>query len=53
MEIPLGDDDEEPAMTEGMTIGEIMKRQRAAGNNGEDQEKRSKQWGVDMSRFQE
>ena len=30
MEIPLGDDDEEePAMTEGMTIGEIMKRQKA------------------------
>ncbi|CAB9502653.1 expressed unknown protein [Seminavis robusta] len=52
MELPLGDeDDEEPAMTEGMTIGEIMKRQKAASND--DQDTRSKQWGVDMSRFQE
>ena len=51
MEIPLGDDDDEPTMTEGMTIGEIMKRQKESGNR-DDQDKRSKQWGVDMSRFQ-
>lgn len=51
MELPLGDDEDEPAMTEGMTIGEIMKRQKASGS-GDDQDQRSKQWGVDMSRFQ-
>ena len=54
MELPLGDDDEddeEGAMTDGMTIGEIMKRQQSSG--GADQSKRSKQWGVDMSRFQD
>jgi hypothetical protein len=52
MELPLGDEDDEPEMMEGMTIGDIMKRQKAAGN-GADQDKRSKQWGVDMSRFQD
>jgi hypothetical protein len=51
MELPLREDEEEPAMTEGMTIGEIMKRQKASGS-GDDQDRRSKQWGVDMSRFQ-
>lgn len=54
MELPLGDEEdeeEEGAMTDGMTIGEIMKRQQSSG--GADQGARSKQWGVDMSRFKE
>jgi len=53
MELPLveEDDDEDAALTEGMTIGEIMKRQQGA--DAGDQSKRSKQWGVDMSRFKE
>jgi len=50
MLLPLGDEDEEQKMTEGITIGEIMKRQKDP-SSGLDQSKRSKQWGVDMSRF--
>ena len=54
MELPLGDEEdeeEEGAMTDGMTIGEILKRQQSS--SGADQGARSKQWGVDMSRFKE
>ena len=54
MELPLGgeeDEDEEGTMTEGMTIGEIMKRQQSSSSA--DQGARSKQWGVDMSRFKD
>ena len=51
MQLPLGDEEEdEPLLTEGMTIGEIMKRRNAESG---DQGARSKKWGVDMSRFQD
>lgn len=50
MQLPLGDDeDDEPLVTEGMTIGEVMKRRNEGAGN---QEERSKKWGIDMSRFQ-
>ena len=49
MELPLGDPEDEDAVDPSMSLAEVMKKTKTEGSK--DQDKRSKMWGVDMSKF--
>jgi hypothetical protein len=53
MQLPLDDAEEEGVdvrASNGMSIADAMKSANKSSEGG-DQSKRSKQWGIDMSRF--